>query len=380
MKTFKQYFEDNTSGNVDIIARDPDGSAEPLGQTDARGKQAISGYINRFNQGADSLIEKLVNDSGFDTKDYHALFANVINNDKYNIDWKAFKQHVDNRFDNYDLGDRFNKTVGEFNLYQELLPIINNFVKSNQSEFFNEVFQISTKMANTAVGDGEFILGIVGNGIKGTVGDVDVLYTDKQEGLALEVGTQDKIIGASSREKGAKGNTRKIWEWMLVPIANKVDVYYDPKKLNVWEDEAARERAVLPLFDTYKNINNADAKWIYDLIVKEGLNDTEINPETMRPVDNNPKSNLNRILGGLVMYDYITEHKDDVIVSINFGGETQSSHEVFHTRYANIKKLGFQGTVNLMLDSGWYNFTHSPDGTRFTIGNSMSSESIKKWL
>ena len=130
MKTFKQFFEDNTSGNVDIIARDPDGSAEPLGQTDARGKQAISGYINRFNQGADSLIEKLVNDSGFDTKDYHALFANVINNDKYNIDWKAFKQHVDNRFNNYDLGDRFNKTVGEFNMYQEFLPIINTFVKS----------------------------------------------------------------------------------------------------------------------------------------------------------------------------------------------------------------------------------------------------------
>lgn len=370
MKTFKKFFEDNAAGNVDIIAREPNGSVEPLGQTDTSGKQAISSYINKFNQGADTLITQLVNDSGFDTKDYHALFASVINNDNYNIDWKAFKGHVDNRFDNYDLGSRFTGTTGEFNMLKEFYPILSKFVKSNQNKFFNEIFQISTKISGTAVGDGEFILGIIGNGVKGQKGDVDVIYTDKGgSGLALEVGTQDKIIGDASRVKGAKGVARKIWEWMLVPVANKLDVYYNPKQLNVWEDTKARQRAVLPLFKKYTSISDTQAKWIYNLIVKEGLADTEINPENMRPYENNPKSNLNRILGGLIMYDYISNHDDDVIVSINFGGETQRNHDPFWTRYANIKKLGFEGSVNLMLKSGWYNFSHSPDGTRFTIGN-----------
>ena len=77
------------------------------------------------------------------------------------------------------------------------------------------------------------------------------------------------------------------------------------------------------------------------------------------------------------MYDYIKNHKDDVIVSINFGGETQANHEPFHTRYANVNKLGFEGTIKLMLDSGWFNFSHSPDGTRFTIGEAISSESLR---
>ena len=378
MKTFKTFFEDNESGNVNIVAKDSQGKEEPLGQTDLKGKKAISSYINKFNQGADNLIAKLVTESGFDTKDYHALFASVINNDKYEVDWSAFKNHVVNRFENYDLGSRFSNTVGEFNMKDEFMPIISKFVKNNQQEFFTEVFQISTKISGTAVGDGEFILGIIGNGVKGKVGDVDVIYTDEDgKGLALEVGTQDKIIGDASRVKGAKGVARKIWEWMLVPIADEVDVDYNPKDLDVWENNEARERAVLPEFKKYSSINDSQAKWIYNLIVSDGLGDTEIDSSTMRPIENNPKSNLNRILGGLIMYDYIKNHKDDVIVSINFGGETQANHEPFHTRYANVNKLGFEGTIKLMLDSGWFNFSHSPDGTRFTIGEGISSESLR---
>ena len=107
---------------------------------------------------------------------------------------------------------------------------------------------------------------------------------------------------------------------MLVPIADEVDVDYNPKDLFVWENNEARERAVLPLFKKYSSINDSQAKWIYNLIVSDGLGDTEIDSSTMRPIENNPKSNLNRILGGLIMYDYIKNHKDDVIVSINFGG------------------------------------------------------------
>jgi hypothetical protein len=397
MKTFKNFFEAGQSGDIDIFAKPPRGRPQSLGQTNADGQQAISGYINRFNQGADALIDELITSSGFDTNDYHALFRHVINNDKYAVNWQGFKDHVEHRFEKHNLANWFNQEAGEFNMLQEFLPIIREFVTANEEEFFREVFKISTKMSGTAVGDGEFIMGIIGNGIKGKKGDVDVIHTGGTSSLTLEVGTQNKIVGQSSRAKGVQGLTRKIWQYFLLPIATNVDPEYDPTKgrsrvqkgkINVWRDDQHRRDEIIPLLDTFNNISTQQATWVYEQIVDLGLDPDEIEPEKMLPETNNPQSTLNRILGGLVLYDYITDHNDDIIVSINFsssedlgfkGPGLAQGHDQFATRYLNVKQLGLENTITYMAGNGWYDFSHSNSGTRFTIGkiHGAAHESFK---
>jgi hypothetical protein len=394
MKTFKNFFEAGQSGDIDIFAKPPRGRPQSLGQTNADGQQAISGYINRFNQGADALIDELITSSGFDTNDYHALFRHVINNDKYAVNWEGFKAHVEHRFNKHDLGDWFNQEAGDFNMLQAFLPIIREFVTANEEEFFREVFKISNKMSGTAVGDGEFIMGIIGNGIKGKKGDVDVIYTGGGSGLTLEVGTQKKIVGQSSRSKGVQGLTRKIWQYFLLPLADNVDPEYAPTgrdrvkggQLNVWADDEQRRQAIIPLLDQFGAINTKQATWVYEKIVADGLESDEIDPSKMLPVLNNPQSTVNRILGGLVLYDYITEHNDDIIVSINFSSDAKLSkilkaagHSEFDTRYLNVKQLGLENTITYVAKNGWYDFDHSNGGTRFTLGQKQgtSYESFK---
>jgi len=394
MKTFKNFFEAGQSGDIDILAKPPRGRPQSLGQTNADGQQAITGYINRFNQGADALIDTLITSSGFDTNDYHALFRHVINNDKYAVNWQGFKDHVEHRFEKHNLANWFNQEAGEFNMLNEFLPIIREFVTANEEEFFREIFKISTKMSGTAVGDGEFIMGIIGNGIKGKKGDVDVIYTGGTPGLTLEVGTQKKIVGQSSRAKGVQGLTRKIWQYFLFPLAENVDPEYDPTgkarvqkgKINVWEDDEARRQVIIPLLDKFGAIDTAQATWVYEKIVKDGLESDEIDPSKMLPVLNNPQSTVNRILGGLVLYDYITEHDDDIIVSINFSSDEKVSkaltalgHSEFDTRYLNVKQLGLENTITYVAKNGWYDFDHSNSGTRFTLGQKQgtSYESFK---
>jgi len=46
MKTFKQFFEDNDLGTVDIIARPEQGQPTNLGQTDNTGVKKIANYVN----------------------------------------------------------------------------------------------------------------------------------------------------------------------------------------------------------------------------------------------------------------------------------------------------------------------------------------------
>ena len=81
-------------------------------------------------------------------------------------------------------------------------------------------------------------------------------------------------------------------------------------------------------------------------------------------------STYNRIIGAIVMYDYMMNHADDIIVSINAGTSAQKQFPMYHTRYARIGQggMGLKETVNLMKDKGWYNFKIQPAATKFTLG------------
>ena len=79
-------------------------------------------------------------------------------------------------------------------------------------------------------------------------------------------------------------------------------------------------------------------------------------------------SDLNRLVGGIVLYDYIVGHGDDIIVSIYHGVTKPTGFSAYDVRYANVNQLGLEGTINLMLQEDWYNFNIDKQATRFTFG------------
>tara|TARA_Y100000310_G_C20615622_1_gene780460 strand:+ start:142 stop:1260 length:1119 start_codon:yes stop_codon:yes gene_type:complete len=370
MKPFKHFFEDDETGDIDIFAKEPRKRAEPLGQVTSAGKQDIERYIDNLHQGGNELIETLVADSNFITKtgrqetnDYLRSFRSVMADAKYRINWTNFANHVNNRFDNYNIQDDINGRHGSWNMLEKYLPRIEQFVESNAEGWFEEVFTISHKIAGTSVGDGEFLLGIIGNAQKGSdKGDIDVV--EGQPGgtmiagrTVLEVGTAGKIIGASSREAGRKNYGRIIRDLVIGDI----------KKVQYIEDDTwVKIDDKLHFYNATKAANNLNL--VRELIYEYSSE----NPDPKQLEKQNSK--LTRVIGGLVLYDYIIGHKDDVIMSINYGtsrykrSDKEGSIDLYETRYAYPKKMGLRRTIELMINKNFYNFMLDGDATRFRLG------------
>jgi hypothetical protein len=369
MIKFKTFFEDNY-GDIDILAKEPKKKARSLGQVTADDMNAILRHIDSLNQGGNDMIEKLIADSEFITRtgrqeinEYLRGFRSIMADRKYDIDWTAFKNHVDNRFQR-SLLDDVAPSHGTLQLDKLYLPIISQFVKTNPEQFFEEVFTMSYPIGGTSVGDGEFLLGIIGNGKKGQSGDVDVVEKQpkgriiSEEGIAIEVGTAAKIIGASSRESGYKNLAREIRD---------IIVKYGISDERIWNE-------IHPRLDMYEVIGGGAPDGDRNLKVMENM--------LMKYSGDPPKqlekqnSNLTRVIGGLVLYDYLAGHQDDVIMSINYGTKRyRKSHKegsipLYQARYAYIGHGGYdlQGTINLMISENFYNFQLDPEATRFRLG------------
>ena len=370
MKPFKHFFEDKEGGDINIFAKEPRKAPEPLGQVTSTGKQDIERYIDNLHQGGNELIETLVKDSNFITKtglqetnDYLRSFRSVMADAKYRINWTSFANHVNNRFDKYSIQDDIKGRSGSWNMLEKYLPRIKEFVESNAEDWFEEIFTISHKIAGTSVGDGEFLLGIIGNARKGSdKGDIDVV--EGQPGgtmiagrTVLEVGTAGKIIGASSREAGRK-NYGRILRDLIIKDIKKFQQIQD----NTWPqlDELLLSYKVLEA-DTLLTL-------VRDLILEYSEEDP--NPKQLEKQN----SKLTRTIGGLVLYDYIVGHKDDVIMSINYGtsrykkSDKEGSIALYETRYAYPKSMGLRRTIELMINKNFYNFMLDGDATRFRLG------------
>jgi|ETNvirenome_6_85_1030632.scaffolds.fasta_scaffold08893_6 hypothetical protein len=370
MKPFKHFFEADNDRDINIFAKEPRKRAEPLGQVTSAGKLDIERYIDNLHQGGNELINTLVADSNFITKtgmqetnDYLRSFRAVMADAKYRINWTNFANHVNNRFDKYDIQSDISPTNGDWNMLEKYLPRIEEFVESNAEDWFEEIFTISHKIAGTSVGDGEFLLGIIGNARKGSdKGDIDVV--EGQPGgtmiagrTVLEVGTAGKIIGASSREAGRK-NYGRILRDLIIKDIKKFQQIQD----NTWPqlDELLLSYKVLEA-DTLLTL-------VRDLILEYSEEDP--NPKQLEKQN----SKLTRTIGGLVLYDYIVGHKDDVIMSINYGtsrykrGYAEGGIDLYETRYAYPKKMGLRRTIELMINKNFYNFMLDGDATRFRLG------------
>ena len=104
MKTFKQFFKENTP-DINITATPPGGQPAQLGTVDSAQAKKIANYVGRVSSGGEEDIKELIKDSRFDTgggdyekNKYYQVFDYLLYNEKYKINWKLFKQHVAKRF------------------------------------------------------------------------------------------------------------------------------------------------------------------------------------------------------------------------------------------------------------------------------------------
>ena len=362
MKTFKTFFNEATP-DIDITATPAGGQPAQLGTVDGAQAKKIANYVGRVSSGGEEDIINLIKKSEFDTSGgdyeknkYYQVFDYLLYNEKYKIDWKLFKQHVSNRFTKNNLQKWFNKPYGQFNLYKDFAgPILSKFVKANVEEFFQELFVINPAIGGTSVGDGEFVLGILGNGIKGGTGDVDVIQIDGTE-TTLEVGTSNKIIGGSSREKSYLSLARNIIDSVHAPVLENKDIAFNTER-EKWS-------YINTLLQKYPVLEGQNLNWLLKLL-QEASHDDRYSDVAGEAAGG---SDLNRLVGGIVLYDYIVGHGDDIIVSIYHGVTKPTGFSAYDVRYANVNQLGLEGTINLMLQEDWYNFNIDKQATRFTFG------------
>lgn len=358
MKTFKQFFEDVSSsadqiGNVDIYAKEPNKEIEPLGQVSTPDKVKISKYIGKVAEDGDTLIQDLIKDSEFDTIQYHRSFRAIL--DEHDINWPVFRKHVKNRFKTgLKLTNYFKGSAGQVDFVRVFKPITDSLLVNPDQDgdnFFKEIFTLNHSIGNTAVGDGEFLLGIIGNGVKGKTGDVDVLRLTKKGSTALEVGTWSKIIGASSREKNRKGIALEL---LQLAVNNRQDTW-TPETFETCER----------LLQNFKTLTPEHIQYVIDLIVTNS--GTKYGPFTP----------LNRIIGSVVLYDYILDHGDNFVVIINYssGGadspkmtKARSDLGLYNARFCNPARLGLEGTINLSLEKNYFGFSIDKSAVRVQLG------------
>lgn len=380
MKTFKTFFNEATS-DIDITATGPGGAVQ-LGTVDKDQANMVANYVDKLAAGGESDILDLIRDSQFDTatggdpKDnkYFKVFDYLLHDpkNKYKIDWKAFKEHKENRFRDNNLKDWFSGEHGQFNLFKDFAePILSKFVKANVEDFFKELFVINPAIGGTSVGDGEFVLGILGNGIKGNTGDVDLIDGLPIDHLkihggdvTLEVGTNDKIIGASSRESGYMTTARNIVDAIRAPVNEAIGFGFDndPQKWQYIQGELGK-------YDIFKGQN---LKWLIDLLKEASKEDYKKFKGKTREIETTAgESLINRFIGSIVLYDYIIGHNDDIIVSIYYASSQNKlpgAYNLYDVRWANLRSMNLEGTVNFLTQNDWYNFNISPAATRFTFG------------
>ena len=351
MRLFKTFFEDNELGDIDIYAQEPGSKPTPLGQVDEPGLKTISKYIYKVNERGDELIKRLVTTSKFDTKDYHRAFKSVL--EEFDINWSVFADHVENRFTTgVQLDKLFRGRNNEFNLKEKLQPTLNSWLNTPEESgdaFFEEMFSLKHSIGTTSVGDGEFLLGIVGNGEKGEVGDVDVITV---KGRSLELGAQRKIIGASTRTKGAKGTASRILKGIEAIGRKPAGVQSDVEWTEIMD-------LIKSNFDI---LTPGEIQYLGEQLLTHST----------EPKRRGQKWSPAIIIGSMVLYDYIKGHADDYIVLVNYSSDEKNLNkklDKYWCRYANIKNMTLEQTINLSIDKNtWYLFDISADGVRIKLG------------
>ena len=119
------------------------------------------------------------------------------------------------------------------------------------------------------------------------------------------------------------------------------------------------------LLQNFKTLTPEHIQYVIDLIVTNS--GTKYGPFTP----------LNRIIGSVVLYDYILDHGDNFVVIINYssGGadspkmtKARSDLGLYNARFCNPARLGLEGTINVSLEKNYFGFSIDKSAVRVQLG------------
>ena len=364
MKTFKQYFTERVY-DVYSVPTDARNEEEPslVGQADDATLAKIVRRTHKFDTSAEEKLNTFLTKIGFDNPPaYLQAFEAVL--DKHGVDYARFADFFSKSKNKYNDFSAFTGN-GDMDFYSKVESRIvgaeerrtgrqTGFGVDNPYQFYNDLCKIQFAQGRVAVGECEFMLAVLTEGLKGQTGDIGTL---KAGGKEYEIGTQNKVIS-----KGIKDIVKET-----VPVTRESQL--EPG--NIWNEKKKN------LMWTSKNMNS----WIY---FKEANRDVTFNgleercqalaarELQTRRVDSETRRKL---FASCVLHKYVTSHKDNCIIIFNggaagiYGGrgarsaagqEARNTDEFRLCRWLECGENSgkdaewiFQNCV----DNNWYNFT-----------------------
>ena len=298
--------------DVFAVASDMRDEEEPraIGQADDTALDKIIRRTHKYDTKAEEKLETFLTSIGFDKPDaYSYAFERVL--DAHGVDFIQFEKFYSRSKNLYKDFLQFTG-AGETDFYEVVKPRIVGKIDSRSKQqtgwnikdpygFYNDLCKIAFAQSRTAVGECEFMLAVLTEGLKGKTGDIGL----RAGGLDYEIGTQKKIISKSIKDIAKK----------TVPTPGNV-----PPPGNIWDSNSNKN-----LWWTEQNLN----EWIYfkeaNMDVKftglqERVEKLAAKELQQRATDVEARK---RLFCSCVLHKYITSHGDRCIVVFNGGTSGQ---------------------------------------------------------
>jgi hypothetical protein len=299
MKPFKHFFEDDDTV-YDVAAKPAapeQGDWAPVGQADDDALDKIKRRTHKYETDADAVVERFLDKIGFLDKNYTNSLTDVL--DAFDVDYIKFATFLQKSKSKSSYLKSF-RGKGEDDFFEKIKSRIVTQLDISEEEaypFYHELCKINHPQGRVGVGECEFMLAVLTEGVKGITGDIGTL---KANGREYEVGTQSKVISndisreiyktvPTSQSRIEAGN---LWN----------DDYPDMK----WTQENMNEW-ITTSNDSFVNFDGLE-QMAEEIFMEERL--TGVNEEKRK-----------QVFCCCVLHKYLSNHKDDVIVLFNGGAK-----------------------------------------------------------
>jgi len=308
MRTFKQFFMERVY-DVYAVPTDARNEEEPslVGQADEPTLAKIARRTHKFDTSAEEKLNTFLTKIGFDTPPaYLQTFEAVL--DKHGVDYERFADFFGKSKNKYNDFATFTGR-GDMDFYNKVQDRIvgaedsrsgrqTGFGVEDPYGFYNDLCKIQFAQGRVAVGECEFMLAVLTEGLKGQTGDIGTL---KAGGKEYEIGTQNKVIS-----KGIKDIVKNT-----VPVtrASKLtpgNIWNEKKPNLMWTSENMNEWVYFKEANSDAAFNGLEERC--QRLAAEELQSRRVDFDTRR-----------KIFSSCVLHKYITSHQDNCIIIFNGG-------------------------------------------------------------
>lgn len=352
MRKFKQFFNEQ---EYDVAAK-PVGQEdgyEYIGKADVSALTKIKRRSQKYEQQAEETVKSFLETIGFGDENYTNSFDTVL--DRYNADYISLASYLKNKHKNNQL-KMFKEgpgAKGDIEIFSQLnsrnrISKIFGISPDKAYSLYVDLCTIKHAQARTAVGEAEFMLGVLTEGQKGKTGDIGA--TIKSQDKEYEIGTQNKVISKPAELADDM--------YLTVPKAKK-DVSIQPG--NIWSEEEKGNN--YSWTNEYLNEIIAPGQAAVDFTGIENVCQQVANAERQAGVVDVYKRH--QIFGAAQLYKYIINHNDNFIVLFDAGAKASGASKkapFTKCRYYDVRSTPFMTLLNDCLNR-WFIFNIDKDKT-----------------